>query len=94
MSRAKWKGSYIHYNYLKKPQLPSLKIWKRNSIIPESLIGSFVSIYNGNKFKKIMITREKVGFKFGEFSFTRNLKMISEKSFKKSSKKPLKKKTS
>jgi ribosomal protein S19 len=28
-------------------------------------------VHNGKEFKKIFITREKIGFKFGEFSFTK-----------------------
>lgn len=46
-------------------------IWSRNSTIPESLIDQSVLVHNGNKFIKTYITREKVGFKFGEFSYTR-----------------------
>jgi small subunit ribosomal protein S19 len=35
------------------------------------LIGQTVSIHNGKEFKNVTVTREKVGFKFGEFSPTR-----------------------
>jgi len=35
------------------------------------LIGKNVFIYNGKVFKKVSITREKVGYKFGDFCSTR-----------------------
>lgn len=67
MTRAKWKGPYIDLNVLKNKK----KVWSRSSTISGSLIGKSVLIYNGREFKRILITRDKVGFKFGEFSFTR-----------------------
>ena len=70
MSRAKWKIPYIDMCLLKKEKV-NQKIWSRASIIPTSLIGTIVSVYNGHDFKRIMITRKRVGFKFGEFSLTR-----------------------
>ena len=42
------------------------------SVIPQSLIGFTVNVYNGKTFKKLKITRDKVGFKFGFFVNTRN----------------------
>jgi len=70
MSRSKWKSPYIHSKFLSK-KLNKNKIWCRSSVIPNSLVGSVVFIHRGNSFKKIFITREKVGFKFGEYSNTR-----------------------
>jgi small subunit ribosomal protein S19 len=67
MTRAKWKGPYIDLNVFKNKK----KVWSRSSTIPGSLIGKSVLIHNGREFKRILVTREKVGFKFGEFSFTR-----------------------
>jgi small subunit ribosomal protein S19 len=69
MSRSNWKGIFIKQRLLKKN---IKKIWSRNSCIPYVLIGQRVLVHNGNEFKKIFITREKVGYKFGSFSFTRN----------------------
>lgn len=70
MSRSKWKSPFIHFKLLSK-KLKKNKIWCRSSVIPNFLIGSFVFIHRGNSFKKIFITREKIGFKFGEYSNTR-----------------------
>lgn len=70
MSRSNWKGNFIHKSLLVKKQ-KNLKVWCRSSIIPSNLIGFSVLVHNGKEFKKIMISREKVGFRFGDFSFTR-----------------------
>jgi len=70
MTRSKWKGPYIEANLFKESK-KNRKIWARSSTIPEFLIGETVLIYNGREFKRITVTRDKIGFKFGEFSFTR-----------------------
>jgi ribosomal protein S19 len=76
MRRSKWKGNFIDNSVLKLSfqKKKQLKIWSRRSVIPSFLIGDTVLIYNGKEFKKVKITREKVGFKFGEFSTTRRYK--------------------
>jgi small subunit ribosomal protein S19 len=81
MSRSFWKGKYIQKKILKKTLQ---KIWSRSSSIPFCLVGKRVLIHNGNEFKKIFITREKVGYKFGAFSSTRKFtKKIKIKKTKK-----------
>lgn len=79
MSRSKWKGPFVKKSLIsikqKSKKIKNLKIWSRNSIIPFSLIDKQVSIYNGKDFIRVKITREKVGYKFGEFSFTRRHKI-------------------
>ncbi len=81
MSRSKWKGNFIDQAVLKVLQntKKQLKIWSRRSVIPAFLIGSTVLVYNGKEFKKVTITREKIGFKFGEFCTTRRYKSKSKK---------------
>jgi len=76
MRRSKWKGNFIDNSVLKLSfqKKKQLKIWSRRSVIPSFLIGDTVLIYNGKEFKKVKITREKLGFKFGEFSTTRRYK--------------------
>lgn len=74
MSRSKWKGPYIKFCLLRQEKI-NQKIWSRASTIPNSLVGTIVSIYNGCEFKRIIITRKRVGFKFGEFSLTRKFRM-------------------
>jgi small subunit ribosomal protein S19 len=81
MSRSKWKGNFIDQAILKMEDnsKKQLKLWSRRSVIPSFLIGSTVLIYNGKEFKKVVVTREKIGFKFGEFCTTRRYKSKSKK---------------
>jgi len=76
MSRSKWKGLFIEKSIIsltKKIQnkKKKLKVYSRSSSIPHFLINKFILIYDGKEFRKSYITREKVGYKFGEFSSTR-----------------------
>lgn len=75
MTRSTWKGKFIYKFLLNEKFLKRKKknIWTRNSTIPASLIGKAVFIHNGLRFYKCHITREKVGFKFGQFAYTRAL---------------------
>lgn len=76
MSRSKWKGPYVNESLLnlKNGSKISLKTWSRCSTIPYSFLGKNVFVYNGKMFKRVLVTREKIGYKFGEFSFTRTYK--------------------
>ena len=76
MCRSNWKGNFIT-RFLLKKVTKDVKVWSRNSVVPSNLIGLYAFIHNGKNFKKLLITREKVGFKFGDFAFTR--KYISKK---------------
>ncbi|MBR11271.1 MAG: 30S ribosomal protein S19 [Rickettsiales bacterium] len=74
MSRSKWKGPYIDKNILKKVKKKNkyiIRVWSRRSVVPSNYINKKALIYNGQIFKPIVITREKVGYKFGEFSTSR-----------------------
>ena len=74
MGRSLWKGPFISSAILRRSRTESknnFKIWSRNSVIPEFLLGQTVLVHNGKEFKKIVVAREKLGFKLGEFSFTR-----------------------
>ena len=74
MSRSIWKGPVVPPRLIKCSDRKKILIWARNIMIPSQLIGSDVYVYNGNEFKRLFISREKVGFKFGEFIFTRKYK--------------------
>jgi ribosomal protein S19 len=52
-------------------QLSTFRVWARNSVIPFFLKGETISVHNGKNFKELRITEEHVGYKFGEFVFTR-----------------------
>jgi len=85
MSRSIWKGYYLSQALAKKNIInprKALKIWSRNSSIPQKLINHKVNIHNGRDFRYLTITRDHVGFKFGQFIFTRNFTR-APKTFKK-----------
>lgn len=89
MSRAKWKGLFIEksiISFKKTKAKKKLKIYSRSSSIPSFLINQFVLIYDGKEFRKCYINREKIGYKFGEFSYSRKKNDVKKK-FKKSKKK-------
>lgn len=92
MSRSKWKGPFIHLKNLKKKMLTTKisKIWSRDTVILSSFVNHKFLVHSGKKFKTLLITREKVGYKFGEFCTTRakyfhknKLKPINKKQIKK-----------
>jgi ribosomal protein S19 len=77
MSRSKWKGPVFDEKILYKITLPNVfkdwnkKIVRRNCNLPVVYSEEKVLIYNGKTFKKVFLTKEKVGFKTGMFSNTR-----------------------
>lgn len=77
MSRSSWKGPFIEKSLYKKyinktvSKKKHLQIWSRSSFIPSFLLNKRILVHNGNSFRHVSITREKIGFKFGEFSYTR-----------------------
>ncbi len=75
MRRSKWKGSFVDKSILKlkkkRTNKKPFKIWSRRSVIPNFLVGLNVMVHNGKEFKRLEITRSKVGYKFGEFIATR-----------------------
>jgi ribosomal protein S19 len=90
MGRANWKGSFIDKFVLNKlnikPNLNSMQVWGRRSTISSNFISKKIFVYTGNRFKPVFITRDKVGFKFGEFCLTRNAQFEKKKSNKKKGK--------
>lgn len=96
MSRSKWKGPFIHFKFLKNKFLKNklFKVWSRNSFILSSFINFKFLIHCGKTFKNLIITREKIGYKLGEFCTTRakyfhknKLKIVNKKAVAKTKKK-------
>ena len=75
MGRASWKGSFVEKFALNKLNVKSnsnyFNIWSRRSVIPSNFISKKVFVYTGNRFKPVFVTRDKIGFKFGEFAYSR-----------------------
>ena len=79
MSRSKWKFNYIHNSILRLAARKMKKVWSRSSTIPSFLLGATVWVHNGKEFKKVLITEDKIGYKFGEFSTTRKRSVYKKK---------------
>ena len=78
MSRSKWKGAFIDKNILKKYLINNNKndfivIFSRNSTILKEFVGLHFKVYNGCRFFNVFVTEQLIGYKFGEFSYTRRL---------------------
>jgi ribosomal protein S19 len=77
MSRSNWKGPVFNKNLfsliLSQENFLNWnkKIKKRNCTLPFVSTEDKVNIYNGNVFKRVTITKERTGFKFGLFSDSR-----------------------
>lgn len=70
MSRSSWKGHFINSGFFKQ-KTKKILIWSKDTTITGDLKGQTVFVYNGKDFKKVFITGAKIGFKFGQFVFTR-----------------------
>lgn len=87
MNRSNWKGPYVDPKYLKninqlKKKHLSLKMSRNSDIIPK-FVGLTFKIHNGITYKKLIVTKEMIGHKFGEFSFTRGKFSFKKKKSKK-----------
>ncbi len=92
MIRSKWKGlffSYIIYKkYLfSKKKYNFIKLYSRNSTILLEFLGLHFKVYNGIRFINVFVTENKIGHKFGEFSYTRKLRKFLHSNSKKKKKK-------
>jgi len=89
MARSIWKGIFLEKCFIKKiaNKQKINHIWSRRTTIPAYLIGVTVLVHNGKFFRKLLVTREKVGFKFGVFIITRTRPKIQIKSKKSTIKK-------
>jgi small subunit ribosomal protein S19 len=85
MCRAKWKNNFISSALLRGAK--KSKIWSRTSTILPAFLNRYVYVYTGKEFKKFLVTREKIGYKYGQFCLTRVLKSRVKKQNKKNVKK-------
>jgi len=54
-------------------------IYKKNNFIKESDLNKKFLIYNGKDFQKLIISKEMIGYRFGEFVSTRKVVMFKKK---------------
>ena len=72
MARSVWKKSFLNLFFLNVYELKK-KLYLVEEFGYSSKFNRFlVFVHNGKVFKKLRITRDKVGFKFGSFVNTRN----------------------
>lgn len=78
MTRSKRKIPFINLKFFKKilKKKKYIKTNSRSTIIIPSFIGITIKIHNGIRYKTLYITEKMVGFKLGEFSFTRKVGKI------------------
>lgn len=77
MSRSKYKGPYIKQLDVKNKKAFQkynnyLPIVSRSSEIVPKFVGLTFNIHNGKTYVERVVTSNMVGYKFGEFSFTRS----------------------
>lgn len=68
--RSKWKLPFFSNAVAKRSASPSsrqtLKIYARNSVIPESFLGQRVLIHNGMNLVSVLLRDYHYGYKFGD----------------------------
>lgn len=86
MSRSKWKGSYVNLDFIKQRNLndpqKAYMISRSSEIVP-AFLGLTFNVYNGKNYVEIIVTDEMIGYKFGEFSYTRSKFAFKKKDKKK-----------
>ena len=81
MGRSTKKGPFVDLNLLEKVQAMNasnekkpIKTWARACTIVPEFVGHTFLVHNGRKFLPIYGSERMVGYKLGEFSFTRLFK--------------------
>ena len=73
MNKSLKKPLYVHNSILKKIKLGKdiTQIWDKSSVILPIWVEKEVLIYNGHQWKKLQVSSNMIGRKFGEFCITR-----------------------
>ena len=85
MSRSIKKGIYVDERLLKKIagknplNTPTVKTWKRASVISPEMLGFTFGVYNGKVHVDVLVTEDMVGHRLGEFSPTKKFAKHGEK---------------
>jgi small subunit ribosomal protein S19 len=83
MSRIKNKGKFFKVNLKNNKKIN--KIYNKSLTILPEYVNNFFSIYNGKAFINLKITNNMIGYKFGEFIYTKK-KFFYKKKIKDGSK--------
>ena len=93
MTRSIKKGIYVDEGLLKKIagknplQTPTIKTWKRASVISPEMLGFTFGVYNGKVHVDVLVTEDMVGHRLGEFSPTKKFMKHGGKNLNKRKKK-------
>lgn len=86
MGRSLKKGPYADSKLLRKVELLNqqnqkrvIKTWSRRSTIFPEMVGHTFEVHAGKKFLKVYVTEDMVGYKLGEFAYTRIFKAHTPK---------------
>jgi len=83
MSRSKWKGPYVNFKHLGSFNTLNKKksaiLVSRNSSIVPKFVGYTFKVHTGNTFVEVIVTREMISHKFGEFAPTRKVFAFKKK---------------
>ena len=87
MSRSIWKKPFSEnyiFKEIYKNKNNNLKqkviiLHSKNSIIFPIFVGSIFAIYNGQKFVNLLVNKDMVGYRFGEFVSTRKKAVHNKK---------------
>lgn len=92
--RSNWKLPFIHSLFFKKKnvQKKSLIFRIRNSNIPANFVNKRIKVYNGTWFLSQDVMSNMIGFKLGQFSYTRRSDALIHSKVKRRKKKSVKKK--
>ena len=81
MARASWKLPIVSKNFLKLKVHDEISwkktfnlyknFFKRNLIIPNTLLNKKIKVYTGKRFKNLLIRANMIGHKMGEFAITK-----------------------
>lgn len=81
--RSAWKAPYIHTSIINKVKSNShsngIKVWSRASTILEEFVNYRFLVHNGKYFYRIHVKYPMVGYKFGEFSYTKKNAIYKKK---------------
>lgn len=80
MTRSIKKGVYVDEKLLSKIagknplETPTIKTWKRASVISPEMLGFTFGVHNGKKHIDVLVTEDMVGHRLGEFAETKTFR--------------------
>ena len=82
MSRSTYKGFFIKDELFKRKKNQRIEIINKNLTILPEYLNKFAHIYNGQTFIYLKIYKNMIGYKFGEFIYTKKKNIFKKKNKK------------